>query len=286
MCYAVSACEDGQLQIFVWEFVQGSGMLIGIVHAELVGRWMKQAIHQVWLNIHHAPFRQLRYEPSALESHGNKASEIMIEQVGVQVQFNAVFLYIWVWVWAYEEGHEYAYRFPHIWQNISDLIFTIDMRLSQELVVKCLNIVVSYCQTFDIGRQLEVWSTLPRYVWHRCCSLLFSVYICTQPSGGCLPTVYLPPVQRTLSDSESRMWSWVKIRVREYICVSKPGGRICNVIPYIPRAHFPIQGGVRQCVFEGFWWKHWYPSGLEIKARHKQVIKLWNNDMKIFISSQ
>ena len=80
----------------------------------------------------------------------------MIEQVGVQVQFNAVFLCIWVWVWAYEEGHEYAYRYPHIWQNISDLVFTIDMRLSQELVVKCLNIVVSYCQTFDIGRQLEV----------------------------------------------------------------------------------------------------------------------------------
>lgn len=76
----------------------------------------------------------------------------MIQQVGVQVKFNTV-------VSVYGCGcmkKVVSIKFPWIWQNVPYLLFSTAVRLFYDLVVKCLNVVVSYCQVFDTGRHLEV----------------------------------------------------------------------------------------------------------------------------------
>lgn len=63
-------------------------------------------------------------------------------------------LCVCIWMWAYE-GRGCAERFPWLQQNVPYPIFSTEIRL-KELVLKCLSVVVSYRQTFDLRRHLHV----------------------------------------------------------------------------------------------------------------------------------
>ena len=123
--------------------------------------------------------RPLRSEPLALESHWNWARKIMIQQVGVQVKFDAVCVcvfgcgcgYIKVWV---------CWQLP--WGVAKRSLCTI-LRTGSKM---------SECRDF---KWPELWPQetrgcldwfLHHYVWHMR-SLLISVQICIQSSEAVYP---------------------------------------------------------------------------------------------------